>query len=280
MIKIYIANQSTNSIGGGWSFISNFIKGLNKNKDAERTGDLENCDIFLIPSASMIDRDTVKEAMKHGAKIVLRTDNALKNSRNRNTGMSRMKDYAKWSSLVVYQSSWCRDYLSGFLERKGVIIINGTDTSVFKDSGKKINKDADKQFLYIQFNTDETKRWHEAWYRYQMYFKSNRNCNLWLVGNFGSKEIEYNFDFFNGEPYKYWGVIDDPVQMATLMRSADMLYMPYYNDACSQTLVEACCCNLPVMQNNTGGNIDIMRCKDLSLERMTNEYVNEFKKIL
>jgi hypothetical protein len=109
-MKIYIARLELGRTGGGWSFQDNFYNGL---KD-HVTANIEEADVYFISSPSMVQRAEVQEAKAKGLKIVLRLDNAVRNSRNRNTGMSRMKDFAEWADLVVYQSEWAKDYLLPF----------------------------------------------------------------------------------------------------------------------------------------------------------------------
>ena len=112
-MKIYIAKFEPDRIGGGWSFASNFHDGMGD----LITANYDEADIYFITSPSMVQRDEVAKAKADGKKIVLRLDNAVRNSRNRNTGMTRMKDFAEWSDLIIYQSNWAKDYLMPFLKK-------------------------------------------------------------------------------------------------------------------------------------------------------------------
>ena len=85
-------------MGGGWSFMGNFAKAMKDNLT-----NYEDADIYFVTSASMVERDEVQKAKNDGKKIVLRCDNIIRNSRNRNTGMSRMKDMAEMADLVGLQ---------------------------------------------------------------------------------------------------------------------------------------------------------------------------------
>ena len=109
-MKIHLAKYEPNRIGGGWTFMRNLVKAMQE----ELFVDYENADIYFIASPSMVSRDEVKQAKADGKSIVLRLDNAVRNSRNRNTGMSRMFDFAQMADLVIYQSQWARDYLEPF----------------------------------------------------------------------------------------------------------------------------------------------------------------------
>lgn len=287
MIKIYIANQSKQTIGGGWTFIDNFTKGI---KDKAEIVKIEEADIYLIPGATMVPRDEVEMVKEAGTKIVLRVDNIPRNSRNRNTGTSRLYDYAQMADLIIYQSWWANRFVGQFLDpykRKPYqIIYNGVDTSIFNNKGKKIKPMGNPQYLYSRYNRDETKRWEEAWWNFQdRYFRVKRS-HLWIVGQFSQELKEYNFDLFGGaeERYKYWGVIDSPEMMAKLYQGADSFLVPYFNDCCSNTILEAiaCGCKIETLQSGrTGGTPEILDPKlDISLERMASEYLKEFEKLM
>ena len=234
-----------------------------------------------LPISTMVTREQVKSAKEMGKKIVLRVDNIPRNSRNRNTGTSRLKDFADMADLVIYQSEWAKKYVGGWLKKDGVVIINGVDQKVFRKDGEVVGKMGDPQYIYVRYNRDENKRWEEAWYHYQMISRENPKASLWIVGKFSQEQIDYNFDFYNGEKLRYWGVVDKRM-MAILLRSSDVLLYPYYNDACSNTLLEAKASGLIINTLDSGlsgGSPEILKCKDISLERVSNQYLKEFKKL-
>ena len=284
-MKIFIANKSTQKIGGGWSFISNLTKYL-KYK-VEFIKNIADCDIFFIPSASMVSKENVDKAKKLKKKIILRVDNILKDSNNRGCGMSRLKKYADMADMIVWQCNWTKDYIGWWLKKEGIdinkksqIIYNGVDTEIFNPKGQAMPKSGYPQYLYVRYGRDEQKQWHQAWYEYQMIQRKNLKAHLWLVGKWSSEIVGYNFDFFVGEKYKYWGIVEDRNLMAQIYRGTDILLAPYYNDCFSQTMLEAAACGCHVECNNTGGNLELMQLKDISAKRMAEEYFNLFNFIL
>jgi len=277
-MKIYLANESSQNLGGGWTFMRNLSKALADKVEFVNTW--EACDVFFISGATMVTRELVEQAKKAGKKIVLRVDNIPRNSRNRNTGTSRLFDMAQMADEVIYQSEWCKDYLRPFLRRDGEIIINGCDQDIFKPKGVSEAKDADKVYMYSRYNRDETKHWEVAWYDYQMKWREDRNISLWIVGQFSPEQVEYNFDFYLGERYKFYGVVAEQERMAELYRGADVFMYTYYNDACSNTLVEVISCGMDVeYENETGGAKDIRVANAnndidyFGLERMGEDYL-------
>jgi len=285
-VKIYIANQSHQKLGGGFTFLRNLTKGLAGKVDFVLTP--ECCDIYFIASATMVSRDEVVVAKNLGKKIVLRVDNIPRNSRNRNTGTSRLFDFAQLADLIIYQSRWAKDFIGKFIDpgndKNWAIIYNGVDKSVFRPDGEKIPKDGKPQYLYVRYNRDENKRWEDAWFYFQkLILKGDRSSHLWIVGNFSNELAQYNFDFFGGaeKRYHFWGNIESREEMARIYRSADILLMPFVNDACSNTFLEARIsgCIIDYLGHIfSGGTLELMYLsdKEISLDVMCDNYLNKF----
>lgn len=278
-MKIYIAKQDEQRQGGGWSFVSNLKKAI-----PEYLSSYEDSTIYFIPSPSMVSKEEVDKAQADGKKIVLRCDNIVRNSRNRNTGMSRMKRFAEQADLVIYQSEFARQLLKPFLKIDGKVILNGCDTDIFNPQGRQ--EDTTAKYIYSRVNRDETKNWEMARYIFQVESQSrNGDAFLNIVGQYSPELIEYNFDFYQDEKYKYWGVIKDQHTLANLYRNSDYLIYTFWNDACSNTLIEALCCGCTVADkyemSHTGGAFEILHnfysygAEYFSLDRMGKDYLKE-----
>lgn len=267
---IYIANSSQQRIGGGWSFIDNLKKGM------QTTDDYNQAEIFFIASPSMVQREEVQKAMADGKKIVLRVDNAVRNSRNRNTGMTRMFDFAQWADLVIYQSEWSRDYLKPFLKKDGPVILNGVDLDRFHPGYQK-----EQTVLYSRFNRDETKNYEAARYWYSRYQYEHPEAKLYIVGQFSDELRQGNFDFYNDENFEYLGVLNE-IAMGKIYRLCSKFLYTYYNDCCSNSLIEALASGCEIVGDeyyrSTGGAPEIIDSfrklgRDyFSIERMANDY--------
>lgn len=262
-MKLHIANYEPNRTGGGWTFVKNLTKTIPQSP-------YEEADIYFIAGASQASHSDVEKAQKDGKKIVLRVDNALRNSRNRNTGMSRMKAFTQLADLVIYQSKWARDFLKPYLETDGPVILNGVDTSVFKPGIPQGG-----HYLYARSSRDEGKGWLNAWYYWVKENNSDPIRHLNIVGKFSSDNLNYNFDFYNGESYTFLGEVND---MAPVYRNNQYLLYTYLNDACSNTLLEARASGCEIVDVNgmlsTGGAPEIMGLSDeeLTTERMGRQY--------
>ena len=278
-MKVFIANSSKQQVGGGWTWIRNFKKSM---------GDLitenyDEADVYLIASPSMVQRDEVELARQHGKRIVLRVDNAVRNSRNRNTGMTRMKDFAEWADLVVFQSNWAKEYLMPFLqidENKTRVILNSVDEDIFHPTPTQ-RIDYATNYLYSRFNRDETKNWEVARYWFSVTSPRQLASKLFIVGNFSPELVEGNFDFYNNENYSYLGVLDE-IGISSVYKSCRNFIYTYFNDACSNSLIEALMCGCKIVGDKyyrtTGGAPEILDAfkkyghSYFSLKRMADEY--------
>lgn len=283
---IFLANSSSQKAGGGWTFVSNFRNAM----AGIITDNYDDASVYFIAGATMVQRDEVLKAKSDGKKIVLRVDNAVRNSRNRNTGMSRMHDFVQWADLVVYQSQWARKYLMPYLGKDGPVIHNSVNTDIFNNSNR--HPQDHEIYLYSRFNRDETKNWEVARYWYSR--QANRGAELFIVGNYSPELIDGNFDFYNGESFKFLGV--QPLEaLASIYKQSNYLIYTYYNDCCSNTLIEALCCGLklagPEYFQTTGGAPEIISrftkpldyeagLEYFGLKRMARQYAEALKGII
>lgn len=258
-MSIHLLNYQPDRIGGGWTSARYLADGLGNVPYQE-------ADTVLITGASMCSHDDVRRAKDDGKKIVFRIDNALRDSRNRGTGMTRMKAFADMADLIIYQSEWARSFLKPFLGKDGVVILNGVDTARFSQSGVP----DDDTYLYVRSSRDEGKGWINAWY----WFVNNPG-KLEIVGKFSGENLNYNFDFFNNERYVFLGEQPTDNMVDVFRRNKYFLYS-YWMDACSNTLLEARASGCEIVDVHgalrTGGAPEIMACEDISVERMIKQY--------
>lgn len=273
-MKIYIANYTPDKIGGGHSFAKTFF---NQAKDYVTT-DYASSDVFFISGPTMCERADAFQAKRDGKKVVFRTDNIVRHSRNRGTGMSRLKDFSGIADLVIYQSAWCRKLLLPFTGRWGEVVLNGVDTAVFNDKGRH---DSEGTYLYARSSRDEGKQWIMAYY----WFVNNPG-HLNIVGKFSAENLQYNFDFYNNERYTFYGEQRD---MAMFYKSNKHFLYTYLNDACSNTLIEALMSGCKIIDvygmAQTGGAPEILEAfenhrHDLTAEGMVENYIEAIKKIM
>lgn len=269
-IKVPGLSRITN-VGGGGSFIKN----LNKSKNYQLVED-GDYDLLLIAGATLTDRDTVNKAEKEGKPIILRVDNILEDSKNRNTGMPRLQEFADKASVVVYQSEWAKRLLTPICG-EGLVIHNGVDTDIFYPAEKKPER---TRVIYSKHSRNEVKRVHEVQYFWRDYNIDKKGDELVLIGRFAREYFEINnpFEFHNGEIFKYEGMIDNQKKLADLLRSCSVAFLPYFADACSNTVLECQACGLPVLYCGYGGTREIVQHgKEINWGKTALEMVEEVK---
>lgn len=256
-MRILVPHDSEGFHGGGSTFVRNFKKATNKfGHEVVTEGDY---DILLISGATLVDKETVRKAEADGKKIVLRVDNILEDRKNRNSGMSRLKEYAKVADVIVYQSEWARRMFIPLIG-DGVVMPNGVDTSIYHPSENKTDYGVTRIF-YSKHSRNETKQFHEVQYWWREYNLERQDDTLVLVGRFADDylRIDHPFDFHNFETVEFHGQVTDEHHMADIMRSCDVAFLPYMFDACSNTILEAQACGLPVIYSPTGGTPEIVK---------------------
>lgn len=284
-MNVHIANYSEQQVGGGWSYIANLMNGCQQLGGVSFV-DYEKAEIYLIPSASMVQREQVKMAKADGKKIILRVDNALRHSRNRSTGMSRLWDFAEMADEIVFQSEWAKQVIGKeYLQTdRGSIIVNGVNQEIFNMNQR--TEDLTARFTYSRYNRDETKNWEMARYIYQQaVYTADVPCQLNILGRFSDDLRSNNFDFYQDEAYRFWGVQPAPM-VSQILQNTDYFIYTYFNDACSNSLIEALCCGCEIVDTynmlDTGGSAQIMDIfNDVGVKyfnhlRMAREYIEVF----
>lgn len=265
-MKTHVANFEPDRRGGGWTQARYLYDGL-------QGVSYDEADIFLITGPTMVSHGEVERAKQDGKKIVLRIDNAVRDSRNRGTGMSRLKAFCEQADIVIYQSEWAKNFLMPFTKKDGAVILNGVDEDRYNPRNRT-NSTVDT-YLYARSSRDEGKQWIMAWYWF-----ANKQGVLEIAGKFSGENLEYGFDFFNNEQYVFVG--EQPNLVDSYKRNKYFLYT-FLNDACSNTLLEALASGCEIVDVygmlKTGGAPEIMACQDISIERMINQYKKELAKL-
>lgn len=288
MIKIYISNISKVSIGGGYSFLRNFKKGMQGK--VEFVNRWQDSDIVFIFSITTIDKNEIKEAKKAGKKIVLRVDNIPRKSRNhRMDVVGRLREMGKLADLVVYQSKWAKEYTGYFIDNnKDIIIRNGVATENFNENNRRSDG---VTYLYLNYNDNPNKRFDEALYQFDKDWRNNKlKIPHLIIGGTAPRMYlehpEWHWDLpIIEQKIEYVGIIDNALAVADLMKSCDYLLIPYFAEASSNTLAEGLACGLePIGVNDEGGNIEIiidfMENGVRSIQTMADEYLSAFNDLV
>lgn len=279
-MKVYIPNCSTQSLGGGWTFIRNLMNGLRDSVQFVDTYD--SADIVLICGVTLADRNEIEEIYKREIPIVFRVDNIPKKSRNkRGRVYDNMHRYGEIADMVVYQSEWAQEYAGYMIDSTAprIVIYNGVDQSTFYPDDHDVSKR--EKFLIVNYNRDENKRFPEAAYYFHKEWRTRKNISLTIVGNFSPEYVDANFDFFDQEKINFIPPIENPRELATIYRTHDVLLFPAFMDAAPNTVLEARASGLLIeCTNPTGGTQEMIDLSDISLQTMCDQYFGVFNLIL
>lgn len=255
-MKIKVPGIERLDVGGGGTFIRNIKKAI------ANFGDLivnegDDFDILLIAGASLCDREKATRAKQAGKKIILRVDNILEDCKNRNTGMPRMREFAEMADVVIYQSQWAKRLLKPYCG-EGMIIYNAVDTDIFYPRKEKKNW-GNLRIFYGKYSRGEGKNFNVVQYWWREYCIDKQDDMLILAGRFADElqKINHPFEFHNGENFDYKGILSE-YQLAEVMRSCDVAFLPYFADACSNMILEAQACGLPVIYDCYGGTKELI----------------------
>lgn len=244
-MKIYIPNTSSQTVGGGWTFIRNLKKALSPFGVAF-VDNWQDCDVIVVVGVTITKVSELQEAVNAGKKVVFRVDNVPRKSRNRRqTPHEKMREIADLAEVVVYQSEWAKEYCEP-LTGDGVVILNGVDTDIFYPPKERAS---DNVYLFAYHGNSELKQFWLAHYYFQVVHRSDPSAEFWFIYDFKRdlQELqEANFDFWNGEPYRHLMKIERPEDFAKVMRQCTHFICPYTVDAAPNTLLEARACGLEI----------------------------------
>lgn len=280
-MKIYapIIKEQT---GGGWTFHRNFKKAMGR--FVHFVDSWQEADIIFVSGVTMVPEHEIREAKKANKPIVFRVDNVPRKSRNRRSSPhERMRDFADMAWVVVYQSEWAKEYCYP-LTGDGVVIYNGVDTSIFKPAEKK---PTNNRYLFAYHGKNDVKQFWLAHYIYQKIHRVEPTSEFLFIYDFGrelDEIIASNYDFWNGEKYEHIPRIDNPNDMAELMRECTHLIYPAYADASPNVVLEARASGLEVVYpapKELSGTQELLDPNlDISVERMAEEYFGLFQIVL
>jgi len=115
------------------------------------------------------------------------------------------------------------------------------------------------RILYSKHSRNEVKRFHEVQYFMRELAIDKIDATLILIGRFANDYIQVNnpFEMHNGEKVEYYGV-QTGRQLVAFMQSCDVALLPYFADACSNTILECQACGIPVLYHAYGGSKELI----------------------
>lgn len=264
-MKVHIPYNSRISIGGGYTFYRNLLKGLMEyTHEVELVEATEAHDILFAFAPTTVSGEQIQRSKEMGAKFVLRMDGVPEDNRNSGKGTRRLVEYALQADRIIYQSDFIRNTVGRLLQKNGVtsrnsLIYNGVDLDIFRPEGEKIAFEGSPKILHMAYRKDPNKRYEEVLQMYRSYFNLNPQANLILLGRYPTEWQDYNMGFFNGERHKRIGTVDDELRKAAIIRSCDFMFYPSFADPAPNAVLEALACGVPVIYQPYGGAAEYMK---------------------
>ena len=243
-MKVYISfHFDLNSFGGG----NNFLKYLKKhlNKKGFSVDRVKRADIIIINSHHQIFYNLYLKFRFPSKLFIHRIDGKLSNHRNKIYWDELIKIQNKFiSNATIYQSNWSKRLWEGDLKSPiSEVIINEADPDLFKSNTRK-HLSGRINLIFVSWSDNKNKG--SEYLEWVIKEKENYNLSLRIIGNLEVK---------NKKDSKYAVKHNE---MQNLYKQSDIFLFPAKNEACSNALVEAQACGLPVLALNSGGNPELI----------------------
>jgi glycosyltransferase involved in cell wall biosynthesis len=159
---------------------------------------------------------------------------------------------------VVFQSEWCRTKnkgLTGVIARNETVIHNAPDRTIFNSPGR-VSFSQNRKIKIIATSWSSNIRKGFEVYRY---LDNHLDWSLYEMTFVGNSPFEFkNIRWVKPQPSE---------ALAQLLRQHDIYLTASQNDPCSNSLLEALNCGLPVLALNDGGHPELIGNGGLLFER-------------
>lgn len=190
-----------------------------------------------------------KALPRRGPVLVHRVDGVPKLVRGHRTGaddvqpaVNRLADY------TIFQSEFCR---SSFIEHGGArpersrVVNNGVDPNIFFPSKHSMSVDGDLRLVAASWSPNPRKGFDTL-----AALSAVPGIHVVFAGNWCPDVEPANVELA--------GKLSSDA-LAQLMRTAHALVHAAWNEPCSNAIVEALACGLPVIYRDSGGNAELVR---------------------
>lgn len=251
--------------GGGNQFMIALRKYLRRFDCKISENKIDNNTMAALVNSIWFDSDKIKNLKNKykQIKILHRIDGPIQLYRGKGAELDE-KCYEINSSLAdftIFQSFWCHKKAKelGFKPVNPYIILNSVDQEIFYPPKKQPALKNRKAKLVSSSWSDNMRKG----------FK----CYKWLDENLDWDKFEYTF--VGKTPIEFNNIKHVPPQdskkLAEILREQDIFITASQNDPCSNAVLEALSCGLPVVYLNQGGHPEIVQNGGLGFK--TNEEI-------
>jgi len=239
---------------GPWGGGNQFLKALKEefNKQYIYEEEIYKANVILVNSHHNLRYCfTIKK--KYPNKIIIyRLDGPISFVRGQDKGIDKI--IALFNNLVVdgiiFQSNWCKEQNKkyfGIFSIYEKIIYNAPDSEIFNEIGKKVFNPEEKNKLVA---TSWSSNWRKG---FNVYKFLDENLDF----------SKYEMTFVGNSPIKFkninWIKPVDSKKLAEILKQNDIYITASQKDPCSNSLIEALSCGLPVVVLNDGGHPELVQ---------------------
>jgi glycosyltransferase involved in cell wall biosynthesis len=243
-MKVYISLQlSQNSFGGG----NNFLRYLGKylKKKELLVGKAKFADVIVINSHHRIIHNLFLKIIYPEKLFVHRIDGKLSAHRDIKYWDDLVKLQNKYlANFTIFQSNWSRDIWRNELKPINSIVIHNSANPELFYSNKENSKSNRIKLIFVSWSNNPNKgREYLEWIIGE---KNKLNIDLQIIGNLSLASS------INSK------LLVNQAQVADLYRESNIFFFPSKNEACSNALIEAQACGLPILALHSGGNPELV----------------------
>jgi glycosyltransferase involved in cell wall biosynthesis len=231
--------------GGSSQFAKHLIKYLLK-EGVEIIFDLNTDYDVLYLNSWVLPYQTASGLRNQGKKILHRIDGIGKvYGRERDEQDKLQLALNELAHFTIYQSEFCKqlclDYGFNTDEKNSAVIYNGTDPSIFYPGSRK-RADSKTRFLSVSWSSNLNKG-------FPMLADLSNEFDVTFIGRWNEQ--------INPQKIK---IIQASMQagVSEVMRDCDVLLHLSKYEACSNVIIEALSCGLPVIFDDSGGNREVV----------------------
>ena len=236
-------------MGGGNQFLKSLRQYLRSAEVYENN--VQKADVILLNSYQYID-ETAKVKLQHGDKLFIhRIDGSIRLYNKESDRRDYVTNIANHliAEATIFQSGWSRNenYRLGLKKNRfETVITNAPDPMIFNRQGKEVFS-ADRKTKLIAASWSPN--WNKGFRVYQ-----------WLDEHLDFDK--YEMVFVGNSPVNFKNITHKPplnsVELACELKKNDFFIFASPMEACSNSLLEALHCGLPVIATNSSSNPELV----------------------
>lgn len=254
--RIFISrNLYDGKTGGG----NNFLKMLNNylQKSGHNSTRAHFATTILINSHHNVLRNLITKFVYPHKKFIIRIDGKSALHRTSHHWDRLVEWQAKYlADSIIYQSKWSKNLWEDRLEtirKPSVVILNSCDREIFH-SRKSFNRNMSELRIISSANSDNENKGLKEIYKLDALLSANLKARYTInVFGFGQKIKQPKLNNIILSPR-----VDQKV-LADEIRKCDLFYAPFVNDSCSNSIIEALACGVPVLAMHSGANVELVK---------------------